>query len=629
MLTSLRKQAKSWIFKVLFVVLIAAFAVWGIGDVFRTQQVAAPIITIGDDYVYTPTDFDREMRLAMQRLSQIQGVQITQVLFAQLGGAQRMVDQAENRGLLQVYSRDLGFQIPVATVVQYIEADPNLAGTGGRFDRGRFEYYLRQTGQSEEQYVASEQTQLRASYVLSAVTGPLTAPETLVRNVYSHEAELRSADTVLVPTASITDIAPPDDAALTAWHEAEAARYQAPEYRDGLLIQMTPADFIQDVAVSEEEIAAEYQARLAGLSTPELRNVDQVVVQDPAMADKIITAVKGGKPFAEVVREVTQGEPVALGQVTKERLPADIADAVFALPAGAVSDVLKSPFGLHVVFVSAVTPATTRPLAEVEGELRNALALGRASDAMESVRVQMEDELAGGVSLTDAAQKLNLKLETFAAIDAAGQGRDGVNLGMSPEAVGLIFETEVGESGYVTPLNDGSYAVAQINQIIPPALKPLAEVRDQAIADWTAAQQATRARALAEEIVAKVKAGTDLKTEAEARGLAVKSSKPFLRVEGDGENGINGPLAADLFKLKTGEVTIGMSPEGAIVARLTKIQAADPAAQAEAMKEAATRETQALGGDLRQAFLQALKAELPVERDDTVWQSAIEITNEP
>jgi peptidyl-prolyl cis-trans isomerase D len=629
MLTSLRKQAKSWIFKVLFVVLIAAFAVWGIGDVFRTQQVSEPIIRIGDEYVYTPADFDRELRLAVQRLSQIQGMQITPALFAQLGGAERLVDQAENRGLLQVYSSDLGFQIPVAAVVQYIEADPNLAGTGGRFDRARFEYFLRQTGQSEEQYVANEQTQLRASYVLSAVTGPLAAPANLVRSVYSHDAEMRSADTVLVPTASITDITAPDDATLTAWHQAEAARYQAPEYRNGQLVQMTPSDFIQDVAVSEEEIAAEYQARLAELSTPEIRNVDQVVVQDPAVADKVIAAVKGGKPFAEAVREATQGEPVALGQVTKERLPADIADAVFALPAGTVSDVLKSPFGLHVVFVSAVTPATTRPLAEVEGELRNALAIGRASDAMESVRVQLEDELAGGLSLSDAAQKLNLKLETFAAIDAAGQGRDGVNLGMSPEAVALIFDTQIGDSGYVTPLNDGSYAVAQVNEIIPPALKPLADVRDQAIADWTAAQQAARARTLAEEIAAKVKAGADLKAEAEARGLTVKTSKPFLRGVGDTENGINGMLASGIFKLKAGEVTIGESAEGTVVARLTNIQAADPAAQAEAMQEAAARQSQALGGDLRQAFLQALKAELPVERDDTLWQSAIEITNEP
>jgi peptidyl-prolyl cis-trans isomerase D len=629
MLTALRSQARSWIAKLLFGLLIVAFAVWGIGDIFNKPQVSQPIIRIGDDFAYSASDFDREMRLALQRLAQIQGVPVSPELFAQFGGAQGLVDQAESKGLLQVYGRRLGFEVPLRAAVQYVESDPQFLNATNRFDRARFEYFLRQMGQGEEQYVASQQALLRASYLMSAVSGPAVAPAPLVRNVHAYDAEKRQAETVLVPIAAITDVAAPDDATLAAWHGEQAARYQSPEYRAGLVVQMAPSDFTQDVAIPDAEIEAEYQARIAEYSTPETRNVEQVVVQDPAVAEKIITAVKGGTAFAQAVRDAVQSDPVPLGQVTKERLPADIADAVFALPAGSVSEALKSPFGLHVVFVSAVTPAATKPLADVRGEIRNALAIGRAADAMESVRVQLEDELAAGVSLAEAAEKLGLPATKFAAIDAAGQDRDGANLGLSADAVALIFETEIGEPGYVKALNDGSYAVAQIDEIIPPALRPLAEVRDKVLADWTLAQQRNRAKAIADEIAQKVKDGADLKTEAEARGFELKSTKLFQRDEGDASNGVTAPIARALFQLKQGEVTVGDNADGAVVARLAAIETADTAAgaDADALKQAADRETQALASDIRQSFIAALRAELPVERNDAIWQRAVQSEN--
>ena len=622
MLTSIRNQARSWVMKTLFAFLIVAFAVWGIGDVFRTPQAEAPILKIGSDYTYTRTEFDREMRLAIQNLSQREGIQVTPAMFAQFGGAQGLVDQAENAGLLQVYGDRLGFNIPQQAAIMGIESDPKFAGATGRFERNRFEFYLRQLGQGEEQFVALAQAQLRNGYMLTAVSGPVAVPQVLLNNIHAYLEEQRIAETVLVPNSSVTDVAEPDDATLKTWYEGQSSRYQAPEYRAGLLVQMMPSDFIQDVAVSAEEIDAEYQARLAEYSTLETRNVEQVVVQDQAVADKIIAAVKGGTAFAQAVKDATQGDPVSLGQVTKDKLPADIADAVFALPAGGVSDALKSPFGLHVAFVAAITPATTRPLAEVEGELRNGLALGRAAEARDSVRVQMEDELAGGAPLGEVAEKLGLKQEKFAAIDAGGLDRNGANLGISPEAVGLIFETESGEPGYVSALTDGSYAVAQVDEVTPPTVRPLDEVRDQAVADWKSAQQSERAKKIAEEIADKVKGGATLGAEATARGLTLKTTQAFHRSEGDAENGVNGILAGALFKLKAGEVTLGDSLEGTIVARLTAINPAT-AATPEETASLADRTARGLANDLRQSFVQALKAELPVTRDDEIWQSAI------
>lgn len=624
MLTSIRRHARSWVVKALFAVLIAAFAVWGIGDVFRGAKTAQPILKIGKNFEYTQADFDRELKLSLQRLTQIQGAQITPGMFAALGGAQRLVDQAESKGLLQAYGEKLGIDVPQSAAIQMIESDPDFANQTGQFDRTRFEYVLRQLGQTEAQYVETIRGQLRANQILVAMMGGIHAPEPLVRAVYLYTQEQRTAEILTIPTASITDAGTPDEAALKKWHEDHADNYKAPEYRAALLVQMAPADFVQDVTVTDDEIAQEYDARKAEFSTPEIRDVEQAVVQDQAVAEKIAAAVKGGKKFADAVKEATGGDPVALGQITKDKLPADIADAVFALPADGVSAPLKSPFGLHVVHVQSVLPGSTKTLEDVKGEIRNTLALGRAADAMESVREQLQDELAGGATLQDAATKLQLKSQKLDAIDATGRDAAANDLGIAADAVSLIFSTDAGDPSDITALNDGSYAVAQVTGITEPAVKPLEVVKDHATQDWIAAKQAELAKAKAQALIDKLKGGGDLSAEATALGLTMTVSKPFFRGDGDAENGVNAALAQALFKLKQGELTIGEGPDGPIVARLTGITPAAPETHADEVKQLSERVAQSLAGDVQQQFYDALKSEIPVERDDEQWQRLID-----
>lgn len=628
MLSSIRKHARSWVVKALFGVLIAAFAVWGIGDIFRGAKAAKPILKIGKNFEYSQSDFDRELKLALQRVSQIQGVQVTPQMFAAFGGAQRLVDQAENKGLLQAYGEKLGIDVPQAAAVQAIQGDPNFAGATGQFDRNRFEYFLRQLGQSEAQYVDTIRGQLRANQVLVAMLGALEAPDPLVTAVYQYTQEQRSAELLTIPTASITDAGTPDDAALKKWHEDHSDKYKAPEYRAGTLIQMAPADFVQDVTVSDEEIQTEYDARKAEFSTPEVRDVQQVVVQDQAVADKIVADVKGGQTFADAVKAETKGDPVSLGQVTKEKLPTDIADAVFALPADGISEPLKSPFGIHVAHVQTIIPGTTKTLEDVKGEIRNSLALGRAADAMESVREQLQDELAGGATLEDAAKKLQLHLQKIEAVDATGKDTNGADLTLSQDAVNLIFSTEAGDPSDITALNDGSYAVAQVTGVTAPAVKPLDQVKDQVTQDWIAAKQSELATAKAKALMEKLKGGGDLNAEATALGLTLKVSQPFYRGEGDPDNGVNPVLAQALFKLKVGELTQGESAEGPVVARLTGITPASPETHADDLKQLSERVAQSLASDMQQQFYDALKAEIPVERNDAQWQSLIEQTTD-
>src|ERR1051325_4563540 len=76
MLSAIRSKTTGWVAKILFVLLIVAFAVWGIGDIFRGDQAQKPVVQVGD-VKYSQAEFQRDLKQQLDRFSQQQGFQIT------------------------------------------------------------------------------------------------------------------------------------------------------------------------------------------------------------------------------------------------------------------------------------------------------------------------------------------------------------------------------------------------------------------------------------------------------------------------------------------------------------------------------------------------------------------------
>ncbi len=126
MLTSIRSKSTGLIAKILFGLLIAAFALWGIGDIFRNDPQQKPVATIGN-IKYSQSEFRRDLKQGMDRFAQqMQGMQFTAQQFAQFGGVAQVVAQAINRNSLKVYAQDHGLGVSQATAVAEIQADPQF-----------------------------------------------------------------------------------------------------------------------------------------------------------------------------------------------------------------------------------------------------------------------------------------------------------------------------------------------------------------------------------------------------------------------------------------------------------------------------------------------------------------------
>src|SRR5690606_37024635 len=136
MLNTLRKGAKSWVAKGLFLLLILSFAAWGIGDYLQPDP-AGPVAEVGELEI-SGQELSRDFNRELERMRQRFGGNIDRGMALQLGLADQILGQAINRRLLDLEARELGVRVSDDLVRDRIVSEPAFAGPTGTFDRDRF-----------------------------------------------------------------------------------------------------------------------------------------------------------------------------------------------------------------------------------------------------------------------------------------------------------------------------------------------------------------------------------------------------------------------------------------------------------------------------------------------------------
>ncbi len=621
MLNFIRSHAASWIVKILFFFLILSFAAWGIGDIFRLETQGGPVIEVGDAQIGREAvveQFDALIR-SMQPAF---GNRLDRDLARQIGLLDRAVEQLVGDALLAEEARALDIRASDDRVREAIQSDPVFRGADGRFDRSRFERLLAAAGMSEQGFVEGLRRDLAAGQLTGAVSGGAKVPPILTEALYRHRNERRIGEAALVEIAG-ADIPAPQEQVLTDWHAARADQFQAPEYRALTLVALSSEALAKDTAIGEEELTEEFEARKDRLGRPERRDLLQVVVADQATALRIGELMQGGGALAAAAREAGAPAPVELGLIERNRLPAAVADAVFAAPEGSVTQPVQSPLGWHVVQVRKIEPGHAPSFEEVKEELRRELALHQAADRIADLANQYEDALAGGASLEEAAAQIGFEPRKIAAVDASGRAPDGTGVeGLDARILAAAFATEAGTESPLGESEDGGYFMVRVDGVTPPQPRPFDEVRAEVLGAWLEEERRRRAEEAANALAEKVRAGADFAAAAGEAGSALKTTAPLGRGgQAAGDAALPQEATGRLFELKPDEIGVVAAGDGFVVLRVREVIAAVPAADPDGMKSMEAELSRALAGDLVASYQGALRRRHPVEIDRDALQS--------
>lgn len=508
MLDALRRNASGWVAKVLIGLLAASFAVWGINDIF-TGYGGDTVATVGDQKIDTNA-FQRELRAEMNQVGQRLGQPMTLEMARRFGVDRMALSRLLSLAALDGASEQLGLRVGDEAVGADILSDPALQGPFGSFDRDLFRQALQGQGITEERFIEQRRKYLARRQLIDVIDSGVAAPDAMIAAVGRYQEETRTVGYIILPPALAGDIDEPDEETVQSVYEAGASAFTLPETRDFILMVLEPEDITHTVTVSDEELADAFEQRRGDYDTPERRDLVQIPFGSEAAARDAHQKLVSGTPVSAIVDELGLSmDDVELGTVARDALMSDeIAEAAFTTEEGAFSEPVSGPLGWVVLQVRKIEPEKRVELETVKEELRATLELELARDQVYDIQNTIEDARAGGAALEDVAASNNLSVRRISGVTADGKTRGGdpVELPDLPELLRVVYETGIGDAAPPQHTEDGYYWV-EVDNIEPPLLRPLEEVRDQVVKLWRDQSRDAALIELAEKLAERGNAG--------------------------------------------------------------------------------------------------------------------------
>jgi peptidyl-prolyl cis-trans isomerase D len=534
MLRGIRQASSTWLGRIVMgavmTLLAAIFALWGINDIFhgfgRTY-----LAKIGDVEI-SPDQFSQAYNDRMQALSRQVGHPLTAQEANAVGLPAQVLGQMVAEAGLDQLARRMRLGIPDAEIVQRVVHDPHFQTPTGQFDRAMFENFLSQIGYSEQRFFDEQRRTIPRRDLTAAVSGDIMVPNTSLEAINQYQNQERSIEFVTLGPQQAGDIPQPTPEELSQYFDERKILFRAPEYRKVVTLTVTPEALAKTIEVSDADVQKAYEQNQKAYSTPERRHVEQIVFPNMADAQAASDRIKSGTSFAAIAAERgLKPSDIDLGKVAKsDIIDPKVAEAAFALKQGEVSPPIEGRFGIVLVTVQQIEPASTKPLSTVAPFIRNDLAQERAKAQVQDLHDKIEDARAGGATLPEVAQKFNLSAVTV-DVDRSGRdpsGKPVTNLTDAAQVVSAAFANDVGVDTYPIDTN-GGYVWYEVQGVTPARDRTLDEVKGDVEQRWRDDQIAKRLEAKAADLLDKAKNGNPFDALASGVGAKVENAAGLKR----------------------------------------------------------------------------------------------------
>jgi len=588
--------------KILFAVLIVAFGAWGVADMLRTNPNREAVISVGDVDVTTKQALRGFVR-ELQNLRQNFGPQFTAAEAQKFGVFDQALSQMATRALLDAAAHDMNIGVSDKAMQDLIMSNGAFLGEDGKFNRALFRRVLDNNGYTENEFLETTRDDLTRQRIIDSVQGSVQAPDILVKTLLRYEGERRTADTFTINANSMPAPKDPGDDALKAYQKDNAARYTSPETRDMTVLVIAPKDVQNSIKVDDAELKKYFENNVDEFLEPETRQLSQILATDKAEADKIAKALSEGRSMAKVAK--ANGKSVTdLGWVDKNNLVDMIAVPAFAASKGDVLKPIETPLGWHVIKVNDAKAGKAPTFEEARAKTVEAVKADKTLTALYDASTAIEDSLASGASLEEAAKLANIKVVKLTAITNKGkntEGKSDFGIPAMADITKAAFENGEGEQSTLLEYDGepGGYFVVRTDAVKPAALKAFADVRKDLLKAWQSEEQQKAAVAKAKELAEAFAKAESIKNFAKANNVKITTNGPFYR---SSRNVLPPALIREMFAAKPGQAGSAAIPTGAVVARLQNIEPVDIAEFKDSIEAGKAHIQNYLGSSLMMPF---------------------------
>jgi peptidyl-prolyl cis-trans isomerase D len=625
MFDSIRSHRR-WLMIFLLVLVFPSFVFFGIQGYERFQSDDQAVARVGGSRI-TAQEFDAAQRQRLDRLRQMFGQNFDPKLFDTPEARAAALDGLIGQRALQQEMARAHVAVTDERLREVIRSVPAFQQDGS-FSYERYKTLLAAQGQSERVFEQQLRADLVQQTLLRAVADSAFLPRAVNERLQQLSEEEREVRLLRFRPEDYTRQVAVTDAAVNEYYTANRAEFETPESVRAEYVVLTLDAVASQITVPEAELRTYYEQNKPRFGTDEQRRASHILftagdggtAQDKAGARKVAEEVLArlrNQPgeFEKLARQYSKDPGSAakggdLGLFGRNMMVKPFEEAAFQLKEGALSDLVESDFGWHIIRVTEIKPAHIYPFEAVRGEIeqdyRRQQAQKKFAEAAETFTNTVYEQAD---SLKPAADKLNLQVQVTENVTRQGvPSRPGAPAVFVPRLLEALFAPDSIKARRNTEAIEtapNTLVSARVAEHRPAALRPLEEVRAQIRARLESAEASRLAREagtkrLAELLAAPNDAGFD-------KSRTISRTRP----EGIDEAALRAVMRMPASKLPA---YVGAQLQGGAYGVFHVVAARAPAQADAARREQMARGwQQSVGGGDDVAYLDALKAKYKAE----------------
>lgn len=632
MLERIREGAQGPWAMVIIAIIVLSFVLAGVGSYLTSPPSNAAATVNGEEI--SLNEVERAYQNQRQQMEAQFGEGISQ-LFADPSYLAQFRQQVLQRlisdVLMKQKAEEMGLRVSDEQVKETIVSFPQFQ-VGGQFSNERYLAAIRQSGfQASEfrDYIRREMTRDQLSRALGGSGFALSGAANTLAKL---EQQTRDANILTLEASSFKDEVEISEEDVQLYYDANLPNFDTEEKVSLAYVELKVSDLMDGITITPEQIERYYQDNLLAFQTQETRRVSHILVEfgeDKTAAKAKIESLKQqiteGENFETIATNESDDTFSAesggdLGEIGDGVMGEVFENAAFALETeGAVSDVVETEFGYHLIKVTEISPLQTQSLDDVRNDIAETLKRDAALDEFYTLQSTMA-ELAFEVpdSLEDVASELGTTVQTtgLLAQSFAPSPFDRADILATAFSSELIDEQVNSE---IIEVNDEHIMVMRVAEHEPQRTRSLDEVKSQITAILTNenAQQAALnwAEQFVESYLAETSTAENLLVE---KGLKWDNRLAVSRTSSE----LSSALTDVLFSLSKS------SPEASIDAvelgsgRIAVVQLMEVNQLDEVSEETTTQFRQRLASTITNAEMEAFIESLRASADISILQTA-------
>jgi len=628
MLQFIRDRAQGLIAWVIVILIIIPFALWGINQYFGNDT-ELPVAKVNGSGIP-----QRDFQLVYQQVrafrQSLMGDSFNPAFMDENDIKRDALDRLIRREVLAQSAIDAGFRVGNSQLGQTITKQEEFQSEG-KFDPDLYQRLLSAQGMSPAKFESSLQRDLLANQMLASFSETGMVLDYELDKILRIREQQRKIGYLTLKADDYLGDAEISDDEITGYYETHLDRFAIPEQVSVEYLELSAASLAQHIQVDEEAVRKLYEEQAANFTVGEERRARHILIKVEEDADDqavetartktqdLLSKIHAGEDFDKLARQHSEDAGSAadggdLGYFARGVMVKPFEDAAFSMSVDDVSDLVRSPFGFHIIKLVGIKAGDTKSFDEVRAKLEQDYKDHKAEEQFfEQADLLADLTYETPDTLSVAAQELNLPIITTGFFSR----NNGQGIASDPKVRETAFSIDVLEAknnSEAIELGQNHLIVLRIKERKMASTRPQEEVTEQISSQL----QRDKAKQAAEEagkaLLQRITAGENIELLADELKLEWKKTG-FI---GRNDTTVTSDIVRAAFKMRKPEasspVNIGFGlPTGdyAIVT-VYEVQDGDPAAvdvsERESLKASILRSNgQQISGNLYEDLKQRMK----------------------